>query len=144
VSYQIRVLGPGDEALFENVAPEVFDYPVDRAAVAAFLADPRHHIAVAVADGAVVASATGVHYFHPDKPVPELWVNEVAVSPDHRERGLAKAVLAALFDAGRALGCREAWVLTERTNEPAIRLYRSKGGREPADEAVMFSFRLDA
>lgn len=37
----------------------------------------------------------------------------------------------------------EAWVLTERTNLPAMRLYTALGGEETPDEAVMFTFYLD-
>ena len=55
--------------------------------------------------------ASGVDYIHPDKPR-EFWINEVGVAPSHRDRGLGKAVLRTLLDHARALGCREAWVLT--------------------------------
>jgi GNAT superfamily N-acetyltransferase len=108
---------------------------------AEFLADPRHHIAVAWHEGRVVGFASAVHYVHPDKP-PELWVNEVGVSPAHQGKGLATRLLHALFDAGRVAGCRQAWVLTERSNAAAMRLYRAAGGVEAAEETVMFEFRL--
>jgi|AP95_1055475.scaffolds.fasta_scaffold02762_6 hypothetical protein len=36
-----------------------------------------------------------------------------------------------------------AWVLTERSNVPAQRLYELLGGVEPPEESVMFSFKLD-
>jgi ribosomal protein S18 acetylase RimI-like enzyme len=46
-----------------------------------------------------------------------------------------------LADA-RAAGCREAWVLTDRSNEPAIRLYEASGGQETPGDHLMFSFPL--
>jgi ribosomal protein S18 acetylase RimI-like enzyme len=50
-----------------------------------------------------------------------------------------------LFEAGTALGCREAWVLTNQSNVAAVRLYGSVGGSDTTEEApVMFTFRLDA
>ncbi len=49
----------------------------------------------------------------------------------------------ALFEAGRASGCREAWVLTDRMNVAAMALYRAVGGVEAPDETVMFEFRLE-
>jgi aminoglycoside 6'-N-acetyltransferase I len=88
-----------------------------------------------------VGFASAVHYIHPDKPS-ELWINEVGVAPTHRRRGLAKDLLRALFDAGRALGCREAWVLTDRSNEAAMRLYAEVGGIEAPGDTVMQEFRL--
>jgi GNAT superfamily N-acetyltransferase len=141
MAIEIRVLGPGDEAVLAHAAPDVFDHPLDPQVTAAFLADAWHHVAVALDDGRVVGFASAVHYLHPDKPHPELWINEVGVAETHRGRGLARAILRALFDAGRAVGCREAWVLTDRSNAPALRLYAASGG-VPSDQ-VMFSFLLD-
>jgi len=143
VSVEIRVLGAGDEAVLTRVAPGVFDHEVDPALLSEFLHDPRHHLAVAIDADTVVGFASGVHYVHPDKPA-ELWINEVGVAPSHQRRGLGQQLLRALFGQGRALGCREAWVLTSPANGPAIRLYESVGGSDMADPPVMFTFRLDA
>src|SRR5690242_14063978 len=136
----VRLLGPGDLPVLERVAPEVLDRGVREALAAEFLADPRHHIAVAIEDGEVVAFASGVHYVHPDKPA-ELWINEVGVSPAHRRRRLGAAVVGALLAEGRRLGCVNAWVLTDRSNEPAMALYASCGGAAAGD-TVMFEFPL--
>jgi GNAT superfamily N-acetyltransferase len=141
VAVAVRVLGAGDEAVLERVTTEVLDHGVDPRLAAEFLSDPRHHIAVAVEDGAVVAFASGVHYVHPDKPT-ELWINEVGVSPPHRRRGLGAAVVGALLAEGRRLGCVNAWVLTDRGNEAAMRLYEACGGVEAKEDTVMLEFPL--
>jgi ribosomal protein S18 acetylase RimI-like enzyme len=137
----VRMLGRGDAAVLGSLAPEVLDRGVDPALVAEFLADPRHHIAVAVEDGVVVAFASGVHYVHPDKPA-ELWINEVGVSPAHQRRGLGALVVRAMLEEARRLGCVNAWVLTDRDNDAAMRLYRSCGGVEAKQGTVMFEFPL--
>ena len=129
----VKLLQPGDDHVLYTVAAGVFDNPIDPELTREFLADPRHHIAVALDQGVVVAFASAVHYVHPDKR-PQLWVNEVAVAPTHQHRGLGKRVLRALFEAGRALGCTEAWVLTDRSNTAAMALYLSAGGTEGADQ----------
>jgi ribosomal protein S18 acetylase RimI-like enzyme len=139
----IKILHAGDEEVLANVAEDVFDEAVDPGAAARFLADPRHHVAVALEGGKVVGFATGMHYFHPDKPVPELFVDEVGVAPSHQGRGLGKAVVTALLQHGRELGCGAAWVLTDRENTAAMRLYAACGGKAPSDH-VMFSFDLKA
>lgn len=140
MSVQIRLLAEGDEAVFGEIAAGVFDHSVDRETAARYVADPRHHLAVAVADRAVVGFVSGVHYFHPDKPVPELFINEVGVAPSYQGRGVGKQLVAAMLRHARALGCREAWVLTERDNSAAKRLYAASGGA--AAPEVMFSFDL--
>ncbi|HXO04153.1 MAG TPA: GNAT family N-acetyltransferase [Candidatus Sulfotelmatobacter sp.] len=134
MAIEIKVLQRGDDRVLMRVAAEVFDNPIDPELVREFLEDSRHHISVAIDDGIVVGFASGVHYIHPDKP-PELWINEVAVAPTYRRRGLGKGVLRALFEVGRSHRCGVAWVLTDRNNAAAMALYSSLGGTEGADDA---------
>jgi ribosomal protein S18 acetylase RimI-like enzyme len=143
VNLTIRILGPDDGAVLGRVAPDVFDNPVDPRWTAEFLADTRHHLAVAVENGQVVGMASALHYVHPDKP-PELWINEVGVSGPYRQHGVGRRLLAALFERGRALGCRQAWVATEPGNVAARRLYGSAGGKEAPEPFVMVEFDLRA
>lgn len=139
MNVEIRLLGPMDAPILERVDPEVFDDPVDPELSAEFLADPRHHLAVALDRGTVVGMASAVDYVHPDKPV-ELWINEVGVAPEYRRAGIGRRLLEALFDLSRELGCREAWVATEHDNAPAKGLYTSVDG-EP-ESCVVYSFKL--
>lgn len=139
---EIKVLEQGEEYLLEKCESGVFDDPLIAEATAAFLADPRHHLAVAIERGVVVGFASAVHYVHPDKEKPELWVNEVGVAPTKRGHGLGKKLLAALLDVARDLGCSEGWVLTDRSNSPAMRLYESVGGEAAPTDQVMFTFLL--
>jgi ribosomal protein S18 acetylase RimI-like enzyme len=133
MAIEIKVLCRGDDRILMNVAAEVFDNPIDPELTKEFLDDPRHHIAVAIDDGLVVGFASGVHYIHPDKQ-PELWINEVAVAPTRRRRGLGQALLKALFEVGRSHRCAASWVLTNRNNAAALALYSSVGGTPQADE----------
>jgi ribosomal protein S18 acetylase RimI-like enzyme len=84
---------------------------------------------------------SALHYAHPDKARPELWINEVGVAPTHQGYGLGSDLLRCMLKAGRRNGCGEAWVLTDRSNIPAMRLYSSRGGTQ--SDQVMFTFRLD-
>ncbi len=142
IAMEIRLLGPGDKAILTNAAPNVFDNAIQPSLLSEFLSDPRHHVVVALEDQKVIGFASAVDYVHPDKPR-ELWVNEIGVTPSHRRNGVATRMLRALLDAGRALGCRQAWVLTDASNAPAMRLYSGAGGVQAPDQTVMFEFDLD-
>ena len=141
MTHEVRILTPADRPILDTVASDVFDHALNPALVAEFLNDPRHHLAVALDDDQVVGFASGVHYVHPDKP-PEMWINEVGVAPTHHGRGIGKAVVRELLRHAKSLGCREAWVLTERTNDAAMRLYASAGGNQAEGDQVMFNFDL--
>lgn len=138
----VRLLGPDDAAVLDRVAPDVFDRPIDPHRAAEFLGDPRHHLAVAVSDagGDVVGMASAVTHLRPDKP-PELYVDEIGVAPAWRRRGLGRRLLATLFERGRALGCADAWLATERDNAAARALFVAAGGKEMSAVCVMY--RLD-
>lgn len=135
------MLRRGDEQALANVAPNVFDDPMYEKSTAEFLADPRHHLVVAIDNDTVVGFVSAVMYVHPDKERPEVWINEVGVAPTHHRRGIARDMLGHLLDFARDAGCAEAWVLTSRSNDAAMRLYRSLDGEESAD-TVMFTFSL--
>jgi ribosomal protein S18 acetylase RimI-like enzyme len=140
---QTMLLGPGDAHVLDRVAPDAFDDPISPQSLARFLDDPRHHIVVALEDGLVVGFVSALHCEHPDKTQPELWINEVGVAAAHRRQGVARRMLDAMLAHAWELGCGDAWVLTDRSNQAAMRLYASRTDQAPSDH-VMFTFHLDA
>lgn len=138
----IKLLGPNDSEILSNVAPDVFDDPIDFNTTMEFLADPRHRLMVVIDEGQVVGFISAVIYLHPDKSKPELWINEVGVAPSHQGRGIGKMLLRRMLESGQQAGCAEAWVLTEHTNDAAMALYKSLGGIEEIPDPAMFTFKL--
>ena len=138
----INILNHNDVDILSNIDPDVFDDAIDLQRAEEFLADPRHHLAVAIEDKLVVGFVSAVHYVHPDKPRPEMWINEVGVAETHRRQGLGKRLMNAVFDVARELGCAEAWVLTDRENTAAMNLYSAVGNAEVPTDHVMFLFHL--
>lgn len=135
---EIRRLGPGDAAVLDRVAEDVFDAPVHAGRLAAHLREPNHFLLVAIADGVVIAQAAAVIHRHPDKTA-ELYIDEVGVTPAFQRQGIATRLLDALFQLGREAGCEEAWVGTEPDNIPARRLYESRGAK--GEDFVMYVYR---
>jgi aminoglycoside 6'-N-acetyltransferase I len=139
---EVKSLGPNDASVLNNVAEDVFDDAIVESSARAFLADPRHRLVVALDKDLVVGFVSAVIYLHPDKPAPELWVNEIGVAPTHHRQGIGKALMQAILQEARQSGCSEAWVLTDRTNLPAMAMYRSSGGEETLPDPTMFTFKL--
>ncbi len=139
----VRLLKVEDWKLLEKVAPEVFDYAIDFGRTKEFLADSRHHLVVAFDNDLIVGMASAVHYIHPDK-APELWINEVGVSPAYQNQGIGRRLMDCLLEHAKTLGCKEAWVLTHWDNTPARLLYKSVGGKEEPERPVYFTIDLGA
>jgi ribosomal protein S18 acetylase RimI-like enzyme len=125
--------------VLENVAPDVFDEPIDTSRLATYLRSREHLMVVAIFKDRVVGQVAGVVHRHPDKHT-DMFVDEVGVTHDFRKRGLATAMLRRLFAIGKTMGCEEAWVLTELDNVGARKLYGSAEGR--AREIVMYEYAL--
>ena len=123
------------------VQTDIFDHTIDEQRTSEFLADPRHHIALAFANDAIVGMASAVHYVHPDQE-PSLFINEVGVVPESQKQGIGRKLVETLCAHGKSLGCTEAWVATEPSNTAARRTYAAAGGTEDDEPFVMFTFNL--
>jgi ribosomal protein S18 acetylase RimI-like enzyme len=128
---------PGGEALVAAAAP-LFDRPPRPDATARFLAEPNHHLLLALVDGAPVGFVSGVEVTHPDKGT-ELFLYELAVADEHRRRGIGRALVRALAQLGRERGCRGMFVLTEPDNAAALATYDCDGAVRD-DGVVMFEW----
>jgi ribosomal protein S18 acetylase RimI-like enzyme len=84
---------------------------------------------------------TGVETTHPDKGT-EMFLYELAVHPDHRRRGIGRALVGALAELARDRGCYGMWVLTDAENAAALAAYRAAGAGQP-QESLMLSWTFD-
>lgn len=131
----LHLAGPADLDLFQHVAPEVFDGPIVRERLAAYLASPDHIMILALDGGDVVGQVAAVIHRHPDMP-DELYIDNLGVTPDLYRLGIGRRLMEAILAVGRERGCAEAWVATETDNGPARALYRALGPVE--DETVAY------
>ena len=138
----LKLIHPPDLPILYNVAEDVFDDPILETSAQEFISDPRHRLVVALDNDIVVGFVSAVIYVHPDKPAPELWINEIGVAPSYQRQGIGKALMQAILEDAKRSGCSEAWVLTDRANLPAMTMYKSSGGEETLPDPVMFTFKL--
>ena len=132
--------GPAEIPLFDKVAPDVFDGPIDRALLDAYVAAPGHLMVIAVEAGVVVGQARGVIHRHPDR-ADELYVDNLGVGPAAQRRGIGRRLMDELIAWAKVRGAESAWVATEPDNGPANALDR-KLGAEPV-AMTYFEYDLD-
>lgn len=120
-------------------AQTLFDRPLKPEAVARFLADPTHHLLLAIEDDDAVGFVSGVEVTHPDKGT-EMFLYELAVAEAARNRGIGRALVGALAELARSRGCYGMWVLTDDQNPAALRAYAAAGGRRESPDAVLFNW----
>ncbi|MBL8772316.1 MAG: GNAT family N-acetyltransferase [Phenylobacterium sp.] len=120
----VRV-GPADAGLLDRVAQDVFDEDISPAFLAGYLADDRHLMVLAMADGQVVGQTRGIVHLSPDQP-PGLYIDNMGVTPALWRRGIGGRLLDELLAWGRERGCAYAWLGTELDNVEARGLYESR------------------
>ena len=109
-----------------------------RASIEAYLRshvpDGRYRMWVADAAGVVVGMAGMVVIDRPPHPrsrrAPEAMVFNVMTAPAWRRRGVGRAVMEALIDDSRALGCRR---LVLRASDDGSHLYAALGFSDPGN-----------
>jgi [ribosomal protein S18]-alanine N-acetyltransferase len=111
-----------------RAAERLFDHAVDVDAARRFLQDEANRLVIAYVDGEPAGFVTGTELTHPDHPSPELFLNELAVDPAFRGRGIGKQLVARLWEVAQSRGCRGMWVLTDESNVAATSVYAGAGG----------------
>lgn len=105
--------------------------PVREKVVRDLAADPGAHCLLAERDGEPIGFATCFVGYSTFNARPLLNVHDIAVVPAARGRGVARALLAAITDRARRLGCCKLTLEVRRDNGPAQRVY-ARDGFKPA------------
>ena len=135
-------LTPATVDALERGGAGLFDKPIRRDSLKAFLDDPNHLLWYAVAAGKPVGFASGSILLHPDKK-PQMFINEVGVVEAFRRRGIGRALVARLVEAARERGCDYAWLGTETDNVSGNACFGSVPGVENAGAFVLYEWDLD-
>ena len=125
-------------------APDLFDDPVERTAVQAYLRDRRNVFFLARVQGLPVGFLRGSELLQPHTARPQMFLYEVGVAPRFRRRGVGRALVVALLEYCRAHRFEEVFVFTDPANRAAVRLYRSTGARTETPRDRMFVWKSGA
>jgi ribosomal protein S18 acetylase RimI-like enzyme len=136
---KIRRLFPADAELVRQVE-SLFDHPSRQESARSFLENPHNYLLVAWVDGDPAGFVTG-HLLQRLDTRPMLFLYEAGVAEAYRGRGIGTALVRELARIGEQQGFCEMFVLTNASNEPAMRMYASAGGiRSEAPDIEMFEW----
>ncbi len=93
------------------------------------------HVIVALNDGKLLGGLTGYELPMYKRPVREMFLYEIAVKPEFREKGIAKALIERLKQICKEKGIEEMYVGTSTPNTAAMALYAATGGEQEPDIA---------
>lgn len=118
--------------------------PLDAAALAAFLADPRLYLLLAVQVGRVVGSLYGYSLQSPYCRPPQFLLYAIDVRPECSGHGIGTSLVARFIEEARRANASEVWVLTDETNAAALKMYSRCGMKRAPTADVMLILDLEA
>jgi GNAT superfamily N-acetyltransferase len=135
-----RVLGMY-EWLFAppGAVPPRWDPERARQAIADAIADQEAAVLVAEHRGDLLGLCTAYLDMNSVRFGPRCWVEDLAVSPEHRSQGVGKELLDAAKDWARERGATHLELDSADTREDAHRFYEREG---PSWRSVCFAWKL--
>jgi len=91
-----------------------------------------------ILDGEVVGLIYGYKLTLLDDPLPQFFVYSVGVHSDYQDRGYGSALFQYAVDYAHKNGFGECFVLTNKSNRRACRVYEKAGGVASSDDAVEY------
>jgi GNAT superfamily N-acetyltransferase len=152
VAIEVRLLGPGDEAVLKRLAADEPDFdiagrsepgePVSPADAAAYLADPTVLHWVAEDDGLVVGDLLCYVERRSTRTPRQLLLYEIGVRERYRRQGIGTRLLEAMRKWMEDESVEEGWVLAD--NPEAEKFYASFGFARDEQQPVQMSLSLGA
>ncbi len=138
----IERLSTMDSRTLEQVRADFDDSDWQAERIREFLSDQNNLLIAAKAAERIVGLLVGHRLARLDSQRAQVLLYEIDVLPDFQKRGIASAMIERLKELAQATAACEVWVVTNRSNEAAMRLYRSTGGTAKHDDDVVFEYKL--
>lgn len=107
---------------------------------AAFLANTANCLLVAEAAGELAGFVVAYRLDRLDRSAAQLFVYEIDVAPEFRRRGVGTRLMQQIGQLVEDEGLMEAFVVTDRGNVPAHRLYSRTGATLEGDASLVFVY----
>ncbi|MFW5709121.1 MAG: GNAT family N-acetyltransferase [Chloroflexota bacterium] len=137
---EVKRLHQGDEELTAEILETFFLETHHGDYTSTFLANPLNYLLVAIWENIPVGVLLGYELQRPETPRPMFFLYEMEVLEAQRGRGIGKALIDGFKELCRARQGREIFLVTHRSNIPAMRLYSSTGGVQEGEDNVLFVY----
>jgi len=120
-----KLLQKKDAHLICGINEDFRDYKPER--VKAFLSEPQNIAFTAELDGKIIGLIHGYSLTRMDSKAPQFFIYAVDIVPVHQDKGYGSAFIQYVVDWAREHGFSESFVLTDKDNHRACRVYEKAG-----------------
>lgn len=136
---EIRAL---DESLLNELKIKFEEERWDFEHTKKFIENPDSYLICAFIDRELVGLLTGFKLQKTNNKNCEFLLYEIDVSEQFRQKGIAKQLVKRFLDIAKLADASEVWVLTNKSNQAAMRLYESTGAILQNPDDAMLVYKL--
>ncbi|MCL2015449.1 MAG: GNAT family N-acetyltransferase [Defluviitaleaceae bacterium] len=121
----------------ENLAPVLTELEIDFGRLCEFLKFPHNLVFVAKIGNEICGFIYGYSLMSLDSP-PQLFVYSVDVLEKYQNLGIGTKLFQYVVDFSRENGFAECYVMTDKANKRACRIYEKAGGKNDYDDEIIY------
>lgn len=137
----LKLADKSDLPAMIEAGDSLFDFSIKPERAKEFFQDQRHHLILAHYDNLLVGMVSAFDYVHPDKD-PTLFINEASVIEEFQGQGIGRKLIESMCEHAKSIGCKDAWIATEKSNVAARKAYTYAGGIEDSEDVVLIEFNF--
>lgn len=104
-----------------------------------FLSYEKNYIYIALDNEKVVGFAFGyiLDTFYSE---PMFYLHSIDVADSYKRKGIGKSIMNKMMEDCKVQGIKECFLITNKSNIPAVNLYRSIGGKPLNDDDIVYGW----
>lgn len=106
-----------------------------------FLSYEKNHAYIALDNDSIAGFAFGyiLETFYSE---PMFYVHSIDVSDPYKRKGLGKSMMNKIMEDCKVQGIKECFLITNKSNIPAMNLYQSIGGKPLNDDDIVYGWKF--
>jgi len=114
----------------------------DKEKVHSFLSDSKNYLLVYMVGEEVAGYAYGYELQRFDGKNSMMYIHAIEVIPEYRKQGIGTRIINEIADICRKNGFIKMFLITFKSNIPAVSLYESTNGKAKHDDYVVFDYEI--
>lgn len=107
-----------------------------------FFKNENSALFVAFSNNKLVGFAIAYKLQRFDQKGAEILLDEIEVVKEYRKEGIGKKIIESVKNWGKKTGAKEIWIPTNKSNQAAVALYKSAGGKAENKDDIIFVIKI--